>query len=74
MNLECGLDNQWLHAAVLFSVLAIEAWLGKTVKTKSSSTLELIFRLTVALFARLLRKGAKDGSGSKSETVASGEK
>lgn len=56
MNFQCGLENQWLHALVMLIVLAFEAWLGKTSKTKSSSSIELIFRMLVALFKHLFRR------------------
>lgn len=61
MNLNCGLENQWLHALVMLIVLAFEAWLGKTSKTKSGSSIELIFRLISALVAHIFKKEKKDG-------------
>lgn len=42
------------HVLVILAVLAWEAWLGRTDKTKSGSTLELILNTAKSLFNRVV--------------------
>ncbi len=51
----CKLPS-YQHAAIIFGAqfawLLLEAWLGKTDKTKSGSTLELVYNTFKAIFKR----------------------
>ena len=51
--------SNWKQHVVLFVWMFVEAWLGKTDKTKYSSTLELFVMGTVALIKNIFHKEDK---------------
>lgn len=46
----CEQLPEWIQYLIPVLVLAIEAWLGKTNKTKSGSLLELIYNIVLKYF------------------------
>jgi hypothetical protein len=53
-----GIDfSDWKKAGLGLIWLLLEAWLGKTDKTKYGSTLELIVGVVIDLIKKLFKKG-----------------
>jgi len=52
----CGAEKSHWILLVMAGLSVLEAWLGKTEKTKSGSVLELILNLVVSITKRIFRK------------------
>jgi hypothetical protein len=52
--------TNWKQTAIMILWMFLEAWLGKTEKTKYSSTLELVVFGSVSLIKKIFTKGEKN--------------